>query len=156
MSARPALRVIDGDGEVLETASAEQENVALRAALTRAENVIKGLRNQLKDERKTYPRRALIERIHEDWQYQTGHKRSKLTDDRFDAIKSLVEKEYTFGHFQLVNRALAAYPFERYGRRYAAGSKGERKDDIGWCCEKGRRFEMLANLGHDLKVQDAA
>jgi hypothetical protein len=39
------LRVIDANGEVVEHEDTEQENRALRAALTRAENVIKGLRS---------------------------------------------------------------------------------------------------------------
>jgi len=157
MSAAPHLRLVDTEtGEIVEHDDPVAENKALRASLTRAENVIKGLRASLADQRKTYPKRSLVQDVFEDWQARTGHKRSKLTDDRFDAIKSLVEKDYTFEHFQLVNAALAAFPYERYGRRYETGQKAERKDDIGWVCEKGRRFELLANLGHELRAKERA
>lgn len=146
------LRLVDTEtGEIVEHEDAHTENIALRAALTRAENVIKGLRSALADQRTAYPKRGLIEDAFTDWQHRTSHKKSKLTDDRFDAIKSMVDKGYSFEHFTLVNEALAALPYERYGKRYPTGSKGERKDDIGWVCEKGRRFEQLANHGHELR-----
>lgn len=148
--AKPALRVLTGNGEVLEPADLESENRALRTALTRAENVIRGLRLDKAAERKRYANRALIEEVFSDWQAKTRHQRSKLTDDRFDAIQALVEQGYTLEHFQLVNTALAAYPFERYGKRYATGAPADRKDDLEYTCSKGRRFELMANLGHEL------
>lgn len=151
MSAVRHLRVIDDNGEVVQNDDPTEQIRALESALVRAERVITGLRAKSASERVNYARRDVIEAIFGDWQAKTNHKRSKLTDDRFDAIKGFVEKDYTRADFDLVVCALAAYPYERYGKRFGEGKKEERKDDIGWVCEKARRFEMLANLGHELK-----
>jgi hypothetical protein len=61
------LRVIDANGEVVEHEDIEQENRALRAALTRAENVIKGLRANLAAERQQARKAYPIDEAFEDW-----------------------------------------------------------------------------------------
>jgi uncharacterized phage protein (TIGR02220 family) len=151
MNAIRHLRVIDDNGEVVESDDPHEQVQALKSALVRAERVITGLRLKSAEERKNYGRRGDVETVFAYWQHKLGKKKSKLTDDRFDAIKALLEKEYKLEHFFLVVDALAAYPYERYGKRYADGKKHEVKIDVGWACEKGRRFEELAVLGHELK-----
>jgi hypothetical protein len=157
VSARPALRVIDGNGEVVETTSVEQENIALRTALTRAENVIKGLRGQLADERKkarqTYP----IDAVFTDWQAKLvaaglkGKAQCKLSNDRVDAIRKMFEAGYTFGDFELVNTGLAACQFVRYGKRYERGAEADRDVDLVTVCKLAKRFEEAARIGAVVK-----
>jgi hypothetical protein len=115
--------LIDGNGEVIDYEGPDDTIRALESALARLQRSHDALVRDKHAERKQHPDRALIEDVFQDWQERTGRKRSKLTDDRFDAIKCLVEKGYTRRHFELVNLALAAYPFERYGQRYADGAQ---------------------------------
>lgn len=153
MSAARHLRVLDGDGEILEIDDPATENRALRAALTRAENVIKGLKSDKAHERKQYADRGLIEDAFNDWKTKlvaAGHKgkaRCKLSDDRFDAIKAMIEAGYTLADFELVNTGIAEFQFVVYGKRRQQGSEDAREVDIAYVCDKARRFEEAARLG---------
>ena len=153
MSAVAHLRLIDGNGEIVEHGSLEEENAALRAALTRAENVVKGLRAQLAAERQQARRTYPIDEVFSDWQAKMvaaglkGKARCKLTDDRVDGMTKMFAAKYTLADFQLVNTGLAAYQFVVYGKRRGHGSDDARLVDLGWVCEKARRFEEAANLG---------
>lgn len=154
MSARPALRVLDGDGQVHEITTAEDENQALRSALTRAENVIRGLKAQLAAERQKARRTHPIDDAFEDWQTKlvaAGHKgkaRCKLSDDRIDGINSMFEAGYTLADFELVNTGIAAAQYVVYGKRRDRGSRNDLEVDIAYVCEKARRFEEAARIGH--------
>lgn len=150
MTAVRHLTVIDTHtGEVIEAQDPLDELKALRASLARQEKIITALRNDKARERKTYARRATVEEIFAAWQEATGKTRSRLTDDRFDAIRALLElkEPYTVEQFTLMLAGLRAYPFVVYGTRRSHGNEESRKVDIGYVCEKGARFEELANLG---------
>lgn len=153
MSGARHLRVIDGDGEIIENASTEEENKALRAALTRSENVIRALRADKAAERKRYANRAVIEDAFSDWQSKLvnagfkGKARCKLSDDRFDAMKAIVEAGYTLEDFRLANTGIATCPYVVYGKRRQQGGKADMNVDIAFVCEKARRFEEAAQIG---------
>lgn len=151
MSARPNLRLVDSNGELVETNDPQETIKALQAALVREQKVSQGLRARMASERKNYIRRGDVEAIFEEWQEKLHKKRSKLTDDRFDAIKGLLEKDYTREHFSLVIDALAAFPYVVYGKRRPSGAKDSLEVDIGYACERGRRFEELAVLGSQIR-----
>ena len=150
---RPALRLVDGNGEIVDDADPHETIRALESALTRAQRTIDALRADKTRQRMTYANRMVIEDAFHDWQTKlvaAGHKgkaRCKLSDDRFDAMKAMVEAGYTLEDFELVNTGIAEFPFVVYGKRRQSGSKDAVEVDIAWCCEKARRFEEAARLG---------
>ena len=147
------LRIIDGDGEVLDLSSPEETIHALQAALTRAQRTIDGLRADKTRERRSYEQRAVIEDAFHDWQTKLvaaglkGKARCKLSDDRFDAMKAMVEAGYTLEEFELVNTGIAEFRYVVYGKRRQHGPDDALNVDIAWACEKARRFEEAARLG---------
>ena len=153
MSAARHLRVIDGDGEVIEDTSVEEENTALRAALTRAENTIKGLRASLAAERQKARRTHPIDEAFHDWRDKIvaagrrGMARAKLSDDRVDAMAKMFDAGYTLEDFALVSTGLSEFQFVVYGKRRQHGPDDARNIDIAYACEKARRFEEAARLG---------
>lgn len=147
------LRLVDTDtGEIVHTTDPAEEIKALQAALVRAERTIAGLRADKERKRKEHARREDVTDIFDEWRLETNHRRSKLTDDRFDAIASLLDKGYTREHFSEVIAGLKAAPRVLYGRR---GLAGDRKDDIEWVCAKGARFEAAAVIGRKVRQEVA-
>jgi hypothetical protein len=163
MSARPALRVIDGNGELIDLIDVADhgdptaENKALRSALTRLDNAYKALVANKAAERQKYVYRSVINDAFEDWRDKLvaagmkGKAKCKLTDDRFDAMKAMVEAGYTLGDFMNVNTGIAACRFVVYGKRRQSGPDDSLQVDIGYVCEKARRFEEAARLGAIVK-----
>lgn len=156
------LRVVDGEGEVLEFASPEDENRALRAALVRAENSNTALKRQLADERAKARATHPIDDAFEDWRTKLvnagfkGKARCKLSDDRVDAMRKMFEAGYTLADFLLVNTGIAALPYVVYGKRRQTGPKDSLQVDVAWCCEKARRFEEAAQFGHVVMKAEAS
>jgi hypothetical protein len=157
MSPRPALRVIDCDGELVDFTTAEEENKALRSALTRLQNAYNALARDKAAERKRYVSDSFLEDAFEDWKAKlvaAGHKgkaRCKLSDDRIDAMRGMAEAGYTLEDFRLVNTGIAACPYVVYGRRQQRGAERDVQVDIAWCCEKARRFEEAAKIGYQVE-----
>lgn len=150
MTAARHLTVIDSHtGEVIEAQDPLDEVKALRASLARQEKIITALRNDKARERKTYLQRGVVEDMFADWQRATGKTRSRLTDDRFDAIRGLLEMKepYTPEQWKLMLTGLEHYPYVVYGARRAHGNEESKRVDIEYVCAKGARFEELANLG---------
>lgn len=148
------LRLVDTTtGELVEQDDPVEENRALRAALTRAENVIKGLRLQLDQERQKARKAHPIDEAFEDWKAKLvaagrkGMSRAKLSDDRVDAMARMFEAGYTLEDFKLVATGLAEFQFVVYGKRRQSGSDDARNVDVAYVCEKARRFEECARLG---------
>ena len=159
MSVARHLTLVDADtGEIVGHEDPGDELKALRASLARQEKLITALKADKARERKNYVRRATVEEIFEAWQQATGKTRSRLTDDRFDAVRALLElkEPYTLEQFQLMLAGLERFPFVVYGARRSSGSEESRKVDIAYVCEKGARFEELANLGARALKEEAA
>jgi hypothetical protein len=114
--ARGHLRVLDGDGNVTEFASVEEENEGLRAALSRAEKVIRNLRAELQDNRAKARKKYPIDLAWTDWQDAMvgagfkGKAKCKLSNDRIDAMAGIFEAGYTLADFKLAILGLAANP----------------------------------------------
>lgn len=155
MSARPArhLRLLDGDGQVVDFATAEEENEALRAALSRAERVIRNLRAELVDNRAKARKEYAVDLAFADWQDTMvaagfrGKAKCKLSNDRIDAIAAIFAAGYGLEDFKLAHVGLAAYPYVVYGKRRDRGTKEDVQVDIGFVCSVARRFEEAARLG---------
>lgn len=154
MSARPLLRVLTNDGEVLETSSVEEENAALRSALTRAEKSNTALRAMLADERKKARTTHPIDDAFEDWQAKVveagmkGKARCKLSDDRIDALAKMFTAGYTLEDFLLVNSGIAAFRFVVYGKRRQSGCESDVNVELVYVCKEAWRFEEAAKLGY--------
>lgn len=154
MSARPNLRVLTRDGEVLETSSVEEENAALRRALTRAEKSNAALCAMLADERKKARTTHPIDDAFEDWRSKlvaVGMKskaQCKLSPDRIDRMAAMFTAGYTLDVFRLVNTGIAEFPFVKYGKREQRGIEKDRRTCIAWVCKEADRFEEAAKLGY--------
>jgi hypothetical protein len=156
MSAAPHLRLINTEtGELhAETTDCPGCADARAEAETWEQDVLK-LKRQIKRmladkeiERKEYAARVVVLDVFDEWREKTGHKNSKLTADRFDGIRRMLETEYTREQFSWMIDGLAAYPYQRYSARFAEKvPNSERRDDIAYACKAGERFEKLAVLG---------
>ncbi len=150
----PHLRLVDTTtGELIEHETPEEENRALRAALTRAERSNRALKAQLAAERQKARKSHPIDDAFADWKAKLvaaglkGKARCKITDDRVDAMAKLFDAGYTLDDFKLANTGLAEFQFVVYGKRRQTGAEDARRVDLGWCCEKASRFEEAARLG---------
>lgn len=137
MSARPNLRVLDGDGEVTvredltpilsETAALVEELVDLRRKLS-------ATRGELTKLRKADPKREVICDILEHWKQRTGHLGAQVPVDgkRFKVVKARLNDGYTPDQLKRAIDGVAAFPYEgEYGKRYAEKAKGRKqKDDL--------------------------
>lgn len=147
------LRVVDGDGNVTEFASVEEENEGLRAALSRAEKIIRNLRAELQDNRAKARKAHPIDLAFTDWQDAMvaagfkGKARCKLSNDRIDAMAGMFEAGYTLEDFKLAILGMAGNPYVIYGKRRDRGNAGDVEVDLGYVCAHARRFEEAARLG---------
>jgi hypothetical protein len=147
------LRLIDGNGQLVEEADQTETIKALEASLTRAENVIKGLRNALAEERQKTRKQYPLDEAFEDHKAKLvaaglkGKKRCKLTDDRIDAMGKLFAAGYTLEDFRLANTGLAEFRYVVFGKRRQSGADDALQVDLEFVCSKARRFEEVVRLG---------
>lgn len=162
MSAAPHLRLVDTETGDVHDAACPHCAVAQAEAETWEQEVLK-LKRQIKRieadkerERKEHALRATILDVIDEWREKTGHKGSKVSADRFDAVRRMLETEYTRENFSEMIAGLAAYPFQRYSGRFAEKvPNSERRDDIAYACKTGERFEKLAVLGRQARSATA-
>ncbi len=152
-SAARHLRVVDGNGELVEPSGPEEQVRALQQALVRAQRTIDQLKADKRSERQkakdTYP----IDAAFEDWQQKLvaaglkGKARCKLSGDRIDSIHAMFADGYTLADFELVNTGIASHQYVNYGRREQTGKPKDHEVDLGYVCKEARRFEEAARLG---------
>jgi hypothetical protein len=147
------LRVLDGDGNVTEFASVEEENEGLRSALSRAEKVIRNLRAELQDNRAKARKKFPIDLVFTDWQDAMvgagfkGKAQCKLSNDRIDSMASIFEAGYTLADFKLAIVGMGANPYVIYGKRRANGTRDDVDVDLTTVCKEAKRFEEACRLG---------
>lgn len=117
----PSLRLIDG-------ATGEMVEGDQNALMARIEDLEKDLENAERDlrskralitklqrekdrERQVYSQRSVVEELFEYWQAKCNRQRSKLTPDRFDAIRNALEWKYTVQQIRLAIDGAAYDPF---------------------------------------------
>ena len=148
------IKIVGDGGEVIETTLADVDQVILaqlnmaRMDLANAEKELRKARRRIRaleaereQERLDYPERHEIEEIFAEWQEVCGKHRSKLTADRFDAIRGMVEMGYSRREFTLAIAGAAYDPFTteaRNGRKIV-------HNDIELICREGKKFEAFAN-----------
>lgn len=102
--------------------------------------------------RQKHPKRAEVVEVFEHWcqrrEQHTGRPcRSKLSADRFDAVKARLNEGYTVAELKLAIDGATAFPYVVNAQRVAEGA-GPRRDDLELVARGGRRLEELAVLGH--------
>ena len=121
----------------------EAEVADLERDMRRARARERWLLSQLEDDRAGYGRRDEVEDIFNEWRRVCGHQNARLTMDRFDVIRKLLE----------VSRP-AAYPREAFAAAFAGAAydpfvtrrrngSEHRHDDIALICRDGKTFESF-------------
>ncbi len=133
-------------GEIVE--DRDQRLHDLEEQLAQAERDLRTKRRQIASlqrdrqrERESYERREIIEKIFGFWQRKTKHPRSKLTPERFDAVRSMLEAGYTARELCLAVAGAAFDPFTKpakNGRLIAF-------NDLELICRSGKNVEAYAN-----------
>lgn len=152
---KPLLMLVHSEtGEIQEhgscprCAQAEAEAETWEQEVLKLKRQIKRMQADKETERREYAARATIQDVFDEWGTLTGHANSKLTPDRFDGIRRMLEADYTREHFTWLNHGLAAFPYQRYSTRFAEKvPNSERRDDVAYACKTGERFEKIAALG---------
>lgn len=151
--ARADLKVIDGatgqvqaDGEdplqaVINEQAGQIED--LERDLRSKRMLITKLQRDKERERKAYDRRVEVEAVFDEWARVCVHKRSKLTPDRFDAIRDRLEDGYTPSDFA---QAIAGAQFDPFVTQ-AKNGRAIRHNDIELICRDGKHFESFAVRG---------
>lgn len=153
---KPALRLIDGDGEVHEAEGPDETIKALQSALARAERSIRQLKADKRAARKSHNLRPEADSIWDEYKETlVPKKRWKFSDDRVDAVLALLEAGYTREDFSLMIVGLKEFQFDVYGHRSKTGAESSWKIDLEYVCSKARRFDELARLGVQIRRADA-
>lgn len=144
--AEAALHLVDvSTGEKQPaTTSAYMERIAeLESDLSSAERELRKSRRLVKrlqtiqdHERESYPQRELVYRLFEWWKTKSGHKKSMLTPDRFDAIKRALDWGYTPKQIAMAIAGCAAHPYR--------SDDGVVHDDLTVALRKGKMLEEYA------------
>jgi uncharacterized Zn finger protein (UPF0148 family) len=167
---KPALKLVDLEtGEVpadgCPNCAAAQMDLELvhKQALKRERDLLKQihrLKQEQERDRLAYARKTDVLEVWEHFRAVTGKTRSKLTADRFDAIKAALEgtaerEGYTVEELKLSVEGIAAYPYVVNGQRCERGAENQRHDDVVLAVTVGKRVEKLANLGHQVRKAQA-
>lgn len=96
---------------------------------------------RIEENRANYPRHEEVQEIFAAWRSWCGHPRARLTNDRFDAIRALLEvtkpRPYTREHFAL---AIAGAAYDPFVTRRKNGTS-QRHDDAALIFRDGKTFE---------------
>lgn len=148
-----SLYVVDSaTGEVLEREASREELwervVELEGLLRDAERDLRGKRTrirfleaQLQDDRVEYDRKDEVQSIFDEWRTVCRHPKSRLTPDRFDAIRGLLEvtKPQPYPR-EAFSAAIAGAAFDPYTRVRKNGTV-QIFDDVEMVMRSGKSFE---------------
>lgn len=99
---------------------------------------INALKKDRERERQTYAQRARIEKLFADYCRILEKPNCKLGAARFDALRKMVELDYTDAQFELAFYGAKHDPFVKDGRRF---------QDLELICRNESKFESFANRG---------
>lgn len=102
--------------------------------------LIRKLQTDAEKERRSYLARDVVERIFDYWREACRHPNSKLTSDRFDAVRWALDAGYSEEQIRMAVDGAAFDPFitrQRNGR-------DKRHDDLALICSNGKRVESYA------------
>lgn len=96
---------------------------------------------RLNDARIGYTRRAEVISIFDEWRTECGHQRARLTNDRFDAVATLLEVKKPEAYpREAFSTAIAGAKFDPFVTRRKNGSE-HKHDDLALICRDGKTFE---------------
>lgn len=114
------------------------------------------LLSQLEDDRAAYDRMPELLDIMDEWRKKCGHSRARLTDDRFDAIRRLLEVKRPEPYpREAFSRAIDGAAFDPYRRQRKNGS-WQTYDDIALVCRSGQHFEEFIRRAPAQNVKEDA
>lgn len=96
---------------------------------------------QIEDDRDSYERREEVVSIFNEWREKCKHKSARLTNDRFDAIRRLLDitKPQPYPR-EAFTAAIGGAAYNPYLTQRKNGS-WKRHDDIALICRSGEKFE---------------
>jgi len=105
--------------------------------------VIGSLKAQLDESPLKYDRRDEVAEIFYEWQRVCGHERSRLTLDRFQCIRHLLDVVHPRPYpREAFSKAIAGAAFDAFTKRMRNG-RLQRYDDIALICRDGKTFESF-------------
>lgn len=159
MAEQPQLRVIDGEGTIVEERGCARcsevqiddvEN--LQGEIRRLLRRIDRLERDEDERRRKDPFRGKILRIIAHWKVATGHPKARDTADRFDVVKARFNEGYTEEQLMLAVDGIAALPYVGREGRMATGTRKERHDRLGIALGGGEAVERFANIGAEWRA----
>lgn len=138
VSARPNLRVIDADGELVADRCAGC--MALEEELGRKVKQIRELKRDREAEAKVHPQRAAIVEVFDHWRESCRHPNSKLDADRADLIAGKLK---VYG-LETCKRAVDGAAFDPFVTQRKNG-KPQRHDGIKLVFGTAEKFESFVN-----------
>jgi hypothetical protein len=153
---RPNLRVVEDPEKVrlkAEIEILEGQVKDLERDIRGKRAAIRRLTNEREKERQAYARREEVELWFTVWQVATNHPKSKLSAERFDAIRKAIDLGYELEHWELVCEFAGALPYGPYYKRKATGPENDRRDDPHLLV---RHFEHFARQGWEMKRRGTA
>ncbi len=109
---------------------------------------ITALKREKERERQTFEQRDLVLRLFGFWQARCGKQRSKLTPDRFDALKHALEWGYSAREIAFAIAGAAHDPFITKDRN----GRDVKHQDLALICRDGKHLESFANRAPRRKV----
>lgn len=160
---RPRLKLIDDQTGEIQCEDCGRARGEAEEAWRKLEDAEKELRqyrakvrrleNEKAKERMEYLRRAEVEQVFNKWRLLCKHPRSKLTNERFDAVQKLLDQEYTVDEIGKAITYIAAFPFMISGERRQRGKPSQQWDDLELICRNGGKMEKFATLGYHWERQ---
>lgn len=113
----------------------------LERDMRRARHRERLLLSRLEEDRADYPRFDEVFTIFDEWRAVCSHGRARLTDDRFDAVRRMLEvtKPEPYPR-EAFTRAFEGAAFDPYRRQRKNGT-WQRFDDIALICRSGQHME---------------
>jgi hypothetical protein len=135
VSARPDLRVIDGNGELADDLTPIlSDAAALMEVVVKQRQEIAALKRQAAKMAAVDPDAETIADTLEYWREKTGHTKAKIPVDgrRWRIVKARLKDGFEADRLKRAIDGVVAFPFEGdYGERFAEPGPGrKRKDDV--------------------------
>ena len=121
----------------------EAEVADLERDMRRARARERLLLGQLEEDRQGYDRRGEVESVFDEWRQACGHRNARLTNDRFDAIRRLLEVTKPAAYpREAFTAAIAGAAYDPWTKRRRNGSE-QRFDDAALIFRDGKTFESF-------------
>ena len=148
--AEPSLKLVDANGELQDGSDValmaqveelEQQLADAERDLRAKRRLITKLQRDKERERLAFDQRQTVIELFEFWQRKCGKAKSKLTPDRFDALRHALEIGYTAREIGI---AIAGAAFDPFVTK-AKNGREIKHNDLELICRSGKTLESFAN-----------